>query len=38
MKAISSELLEQAVERLKAEFQPGKIFLFGLHALESQGD
>ncbi|MBI3370790.1 MAG: nucleotidyltransferase domain-containing protein [Betaproteobacteria bacterium] len=32
MKTIPSELLEQAVERLKAEFQPEQIFLFGSHA------
>ena len=32
MKIIPSGLLEQAVERLKAEFQPEEIFLFGSHA------
>ncbi len=32
MKTIPSGLLEQAVERLKAEFQPEQIFLFGSHA------
>ncbi len=32
MKAIPSGLLEQVVERLKAEFQPEQIFLFGSHA------
>ena len=32
MKTIPSGLLEEAVERLKAEFQPEQIFLFGSHA------
>ena len=32
VKAIPSGLLEQVVERLKAEFQPEQIFLFGSHA------
>ena len=32
MKTIPSGLLEKAVERLKAEFQPEQIFLFGSHA------
>ena len=32
MKTIPSGLLEQAVDRLKAEFQPEQIFLFGSHA------
>ncbi len=32
MKTIPSALLDQAVERLKAEFQPEQIFLFGSHA------
>ena len=32
MKTIPSGLLEDAVERLKAEFQPEQIFLFGSHA------
>jgi DNA polymerase sigma len=32
MKEIPAGLLEQAVERLKAEFQPEEIYLFGSHA------
>ena len=32
MKTIQSGLLETAVERLKAEFQPEEIYLFGSHA------
>ena len=32
VKTIPSGLLEEAVERLKAEFQPEQIFLFGSHA------
>ena len=32
MKTIAPGLLEEAVERLKAEFQPEQIFLFGSHA------
>jgi predicted nucleotidyltransferase len=32
MKTIPPGLLEQAVERLKAEFQPEEIYLFGSHA------
>lgn len=32
MKTIPSGLLEQAVERLQAEFQPEEIYLFGSHA------
>ena len=32
MKTIPSGLLEEAVERLKAEFQPEEIYLFGSHA------
>ena len=32
MKTIQPGLLEKAVERLKAEFQPEEIFLFGSHA------
>ncbi|HTV48641.1 MAG TPA: nucleotidyltransferase domain-containing protein [Phycisphaerae bacterium] len=32
MKTISKDLLEKAVERLKAEFQPEEIYLFGSHA------
>lgn len=31
MKTIPEGLLEQAVERLKAEFQPEEIYLFGSH-------
>jgi predicted nucleotidyltransferase len=32
VKTIESGLLENAVERLKAEFQPEAIYLFGSHA------
>ena len=32
MKTIQPGLLENAVERLKVEFQPEQIFLFGSHA------
>lgn len=32
MKIIPQGLLEKAVERLKAEFQPEEIYLFGSHA------
>ena len=32
MKTIPTGLLESAVERLKAEFQPEAIYLFGSHA------
>ena len=32
VKAISPGLLEKVLERLKAEFQPEQIFLFGSHA------
>ncbi len=32
MKTIPQSLLENAVERLKAEFQPEEIYLFGSHA------
>jgi uncharacterized protein len=32
VKTIPSGLLEKVVERLKAEFQPEQIFLFGSHA------
>ncbi len=32
MKTIQSGLLEEAVERLKSEFQPEEIWLFGSHA------
>lgn len=32
MKTIPSGLLDAAVERLKAEFQPEEIYLFGSHA------
>ena len=32
MKTIPSGLLEEVVERLKAEFQPEEIYLFGSHA------
>ncbi len=32
MKIIPQGLLEQAVERLKTEFQPEEIYLFGSHA------
>ncbi len=32
MKVIPQGLLETAVERLKAEFQPEEIYLFGSHA------
>ena len=32
MKTIQPGLLEEAVERLKKEFQPEEIYLFGSHA------
>lgn len=32
MKTIPQGLLEEAVERLKAEFEPEEIYLFGSHA------
>src|SRR6266511_2169254 len=32
VKTIPSGVLEEAVERLKAEFQPEEIYLFGSHA------
>ena len=32
MKTLQPGLLEQAVERLKSEFQPEEIYLFGSHA------
>ncbi len=32
MKTIQAGLLEEALERLKAEFQPEEIYLFGTHA------
>ncbi|HZL13489.1 MAG TPA: nucleotidyltransferase domain-containing protein [Verrucomicrobiae bacterium] len=32
MKIISQDLLDKAVERLKTEFQPEQIYLFGSHA------
>jgi uncharacterized protein len=32
VKTFPSELLQQATERLKAEFQPEAIYLFGSHA------
>jgi predicted nucleotidyltransferase len=32
VKTLSSDLLEKAVDRLKAEFQPDEIYLFGSHA------
>ncbi len=32
MKTISSELLDEAVNRLKTEFHPEEIYLFGSHA------
>ena len=32
MKTIQSELLNETVERLKTEFQPEEIYLFGSHA------
>ena len=32
MKVIPQGLLEKVVERLKTEFQPEEIFLFGSHA------
>lgn len=32
MKTIQSDLLNETVERLKAEFQPEEIYLFGSHA------
>ena len=38
VKAIPSGLLEKVVERLKAEFQPEQIFLFGSHAWGTPDD
>ncbi len=38
MKAIPSGVLEEAVERLKAEFQPEEIYLFGSHAWGTPDD
>ena len=32
MKTIESDLLNETVERLKTEFQPDEIYLFGSHA------
>jgi len=32
MKTIPQDLLDKAVDRLKAEFQPEEIYLFGSHA------
>jgi predicted nucleotidyltransferase len=32
MKTIQPDLLEKAIERLKAEFQPEAIYLYGSHA------
>jgi uncharacterized protein len=32
MKTIPQGLLDQAIDRLKAEFQPDEIFLYGSHA------
>ncbi len=38
MKTISPELLEEAVNRLKIEFQPEEIYLFGSHAWGTPND
>lgn len=38
MKIIPQGLLEKAVERLKAEFQPEEIYLFGSHAWGTPDD
>ncbi len=38
MKTIPSGVLEEAVERLKAEFQPEEIYLFGSHAWGTPDD
>ena len=38
MKTIPSGVLEEAVERLKAEFQPEQIYLFGSHAWGTPDD
>ena len=32
MKTIPQDLLDQAIDRLKTEFQPDEIFLYGSHA------
>ena len=38
VKTIPSGVLEEAVERLKAEFQPEEIYLFGSHAWGTPDD
>ena len=38
MKTIPSGVLQEAVERLKAEFQPEEIYLFGSHAWGTPDD
>ena len=38
MKTIQPGLLEEAVERLKNEFQPEEIYLFGSHAWGTPGE
>lgn len=38
MKTIQAGLLEEALERLKAEFQPEEIYLFGSHAWGAPDD
>jgi len=38
VKTIPPGLLEEAVERLKAEFQPEEIYLFGSHAWGTPAD
>jgi uncharacterized protein len=38
VKTIPSGVLEEAVERLKAEFQPEQIYLFGSHAWGTPDD
>jgi predicted nucleotidyltransferase len=37
VKTIPQSLLDQAVDRLKAEFQPEEIYLFGSHAWGTPG-
>ncbi len=38
MKTIQSDLLNETVERLKTEFQPEEIYLFGSHAWGTPND
>jgi uncharacterized protein len=38
MKTIQPDLLEEAISRLKTEFQPEEIFLFGSHVWGTPGE